>query len=1193
MNLNGVKEKILRYAKKIIKYVLIKMIIPTLLVVILIAGICYYLNIDDGVKKKGDKTNASYVVSEYTGSVSIDSNGQLVSSMTAQELWDSMKENKNRALNYLSTSDELLKLMNAELVTQYLDTRNNPDEEIDWESINDVNSKNIQGIVKLKRADSDGNNYTMTYVDPETFQRYIDKYNSSGSEEDRNIALSHFTLSSMTTSGYDDQLATKIEEGDTIKIPSGFGSVHTYMGWQKITSVTSTQYKLREQAGMNFDSEGFGRINGRYVIACTTTYGNVGDYVDFYQEDGTIIPCIIGDIKNQNDAGCNKWGHENGHCIIEFVVNKDTWYNSGHANPGTQNCHPEWNKNLTKAVNGGSYFKNPNFGTETVTEKNAGIQDSEESENSQDLMKWPTDGTNITSEFGLRSQPTQGASTNHRGIDIGVPVGTNVYACESGKVTIASESQTAGNWVVIDHGNGYVSKYMHNSELKVSVGDQVEKGQVIALSGNTGISTGPHLHFQIEYQESPIDPMSFKYDNDMGTGSSGVGSGQSSDTATKYYAKVATWSETSTTIESNDPDVSSSKTNTYTMSSKDINYQDFLNGYKMPFEYLWALLVIGEDKDFVFDLADLVYGSDIEITVHDNLTINIDTEVNTYTKMKKTITDATVSVYYDNGMGPSASSSQSENWSDEEPTPCKVTETIIRKDNTLDISLTKADIWIAEYLQEYTYEKGDRTTVGENTEKLSNDDYPDINSPNFTTQGIDTYGHAQNLLNSKKKEYEENYERVSGSVNSVKERIYNATVDKEKYTKNEVETKMYISSPGKTMEKTDPNSEKDNFVTILLKKEHIGAKNKIIEVSSWLFEILETNESTADMLDLTKYLLYKATGKDYGVTEYDFSEYDGKSFTDISGDYGDWDGKGSNEDFIKAVAPYAVEDMQKHNIYASVTIAQAIIESGWGRDSIALNYNNYFGMKAKGEHTSGNEYWDGTGVLLEASEGEDSYFRVYDSLKNSIFDHGRNFSVTSVYKQNGVLECITKNLGPKEQLRRIAISGYAVNRDGSIAKPDGNRTYDVYLYEEFIKKYNLEQYDKMTVSDFGTSDGNQDIVKIAKTKLGCRYVWGAKGPNTFDCSGLVYWVYSQKGISVPGSTDGYKQYKNTSKEISWNEAQPGDILIIFDTERSVSSGHAGIYLGNDQYIHAPRTGDVVKISTGAKSKFKHVFRFSK
>lgn len=162
--------------------------------------------------------------------------------------------------------------------------------------------------------------------------------------------------SSVYSATGDSSTATAITKGTTITIPSGLGSVHTFMGWQMITAKSSTQYKLREKAGMNFDSEGFGKINGRYVIACTTTFGKVGDYVDFYQTDGIIIKGIIGDIKNQSDAGCNKWGHTNGRCIVEFVVDKTRWYGTGHQNPGTSSCHPEWNKNITKAINGGSYF---------------------------------------------------------------------------------------------------------------------------------------------------------------------------------------------------------------------------------------------------------------------------------------------------------------------------------------------------------------------------------------------------------------------------------------------------------------------------------------------------------------------------------------------------------------------------------------------------------------------------------------------------------------------------------------------------------------------------------------------------------------------------------------------------------------------------------------------------------------------
>lgn len=91
---------------------------------------------------------------------------------------------------------------------------------------------------------------------------------------------------------------------------------------------------------------------GRYVIACTTLYGQVGDYIDFQRENGEIIHAVIGDIKSQSDPGCNQYGHDNGRCVVEFVVKKSTWYPS-HANPGTAGCHPEWNSRVVRAVNTG------------------------------------------------------------------------------------------------------------------------------------------------------------------------------------------------------------------------------------------------------------------------------------------------------------------------------------------------------------------------------------------------------------------------------------------------------------------------------------------------------------------------------------------------------------------------------------------------------------------------------------------------------------------------------------------------------------------------------------------------------------------------------------------------------------------------------------------------------------------------
>lgn len=168
------------------------------------------------------------------------------------------------------------------------------------------------------------------------------------------------TYSDGTSSSYEDSSTpatsgySTARKGETISIPDGYGTQYPYMGWQMIKSPSSMQYKLRQQAGQNFDSLGYGKINGRYVVALTDTFGKVGDYVDIKQNNGNVIPGIIGDVKNQNDAGCNKWGHNNGKAVVEFVVDKSKWYGT---NTTVKTTHPEWQKQKVASItNQGSYF---------------------------------------------------------------------------------------------------------------------------------------------------------------------------------------------------------------------------------------------------------------------------------------------------------------------------------------------------------------------------------------------------------------------------------------------------------------------------------------------------------------------------------------------------------------------------------------------------------------------------------------------------------------------------------------------------------------------------------------------------------------------------------------------------------------------------------------------------------------------
>jgi len=123
---------------------------------------------------------------------------------------------------------------------------------------------------------------------------------------------------------------------------------------------------------------------------------------------------------------------------------------------------------------------------------------------------WPSDFTNrVTSPFGPRVSPGGIGSTNHRGIDIAAPGinGTNIIAAASGVVTFSGWMGGFGNVVMINHGNGYVTVYAHNSANLVSRGDNVVQRQVIARVGSTGNSTGPHIHFEIIRNGVHINPM--------------------------------------------------------------------------------------------------------------------------------------------------------------------------------------------------------------------------------------------------------------------------------------------------------------------------------------------------------------------------------------------------------------------------------------------------------------------------------------------------------------------------------------------------------------------------------------------------------------------------------------------------------------------------------------------------------------
>lgn len=123
--------------------------------------------------------------------------------------------------------------------------------------------------------------------------------------------------------------------------------------------------------------------------------------------------------------------------------------------------------------------------------------------------EWPTAGGTISSRFGSRNSPWGIGSTDHRGIDIANYHGADIYAAADGVVTFSGWNGGYGRSMEIEHGYGIKTVYAHTSELLVSAGQYVKKGQLIARVGNTGNSTGPHLHFEVNMDGVDVDPLRF------------------------------------------------------------------------------------------------------------------------------------------------------------------------------------------------------------------------------------------------------------------------------------------------------------------------------------------------------------------------------------------------------------------------------------------------------------------------------------------------------------------------------------------------------------------------------------------------------------------------------------------------------------------------------------------------------------
>jgi cell wall-associated NlpC family hydrolase len=160
------------------------------------------------------------------------------------------------------------------------------------------------------------------------------------------------------------------------------------------------------------------------------------------------------------------------------------------------------------------------------------------------------------------------------------------------------------------------------------------------------------------------------------------------------------------------------------------------------------------------------------------------------------------------------------------------------------------------------------------------------------------------------------------------------------------------------------------------------------------------------------------------------------------------------------------------------------------------------------------------------------------------------------------------------------------DRGGAIVIKDGVYHFDLLMKDKktayaFGRRKGKAIIGQLVSSNSSSSSGgNSKLVELAKSKLGCKYVWGATGANTFDCSGLTYWCHKQIGISIPRTS---LEQSRSGKSVSKSDLQPGDLVFFKTTSAPV--GHVGMYVGNGQFIHAPNKSKPVKYDSLSSSYY--------
>lgn len=693
---------------------------------------------------------------------------------------------------------------------------------------------------------------------------------------------------------------------------------------------------------------------------------------------------------------------------------------------------------------------------------------------------------------------------------------------------------------------------------------------------------------------------------------------------------VAYLEEDYETLTTNDPDAAStaakdrdassnnSGNGTYTVETSSsqlftttVAYQSLVRKYTLPFELLWAIAIEGNDgmpgnykgnvEDFCYAMATMAYDGEIRLIIDDSNTVTTTTDNYKYDKEKKT--EYSDIVLYRNGVGCYRNKYTTD---PEKVGNFWVTNVDVNTVNSPSLKIGLIQSWCALYNNDavFTSEETQGTPEKNSSQPKKTDWEENGGVKNEWSYENCPIGGIKRMFSR----YVSNSRQTTTSGGTVNPGVTTTTesnlfkivasgTNYKRYNNISQTTKVDTSTFSYTNGTVTSPAFNQDIADLINVDPYYNEKNYLLHSHySYFMKIIKGNEATANMVDLINYIFNKVTDSEqYGknlewesIWEALYGGMDG--FNGTSGLEGDI-GRIADYFLSKGFTPEAVAAILGNMENESTLFSPRTVYNDYMHSNIEEFRQAFFDKISKmDKKTYANE---GTGfglvgfcfnvmreMLWDRAKARNVGLDDMDAQLETIHDYIQKYDSTlyNYLKTSTDLEEVTWQF---------------LNR---FENPGNNRAKLPARYKSAKNYYEKIKTNSLSGGTVSSNEIANKVIQLARSKIGCRYtqIGQRTGPNSFDCSGLVWWCYKQVGIDIPGTTGAYMPAYSKYK-IDLKDIQPGDILW---RHTGGTDGHAALYIGNDRMIHAKGTKyGVVEDSfsnyqkNSRKGGFKAAFRF--